>query len=216
MNMSVIFSFIVALPQFGNQIYKREDSVNTLGNRMKSKRKRSSFKLMKADYLNDKETVTSTIDQTQVTFEASMDTKEVPNIIKKLTIGLVIFFITVFALTIAEAVLHYLELKKTISWFLLIENCGIRYVLLCYLSSTPTMYDIYRTYSSPSVLQSFINRTEVRVNRIYEFHIKSRESLESLNFFYDYDSIDIVDGDEIFTSSFLYAMLTVGFRFVMS
>lgn len=171
------------------------------------KKDKPSLKLAKPE-ANDKETVSSTLEQAEIAIQASMDTKGIPVVIKKLVISLIVFFATVVCLTLVETVLNFLSIKELGKWFDLAEYYGIRYVLMTYLTALPTTYNIYRR-SNVGGLASFTARSITKIDRVYRFHITTRNDLEDLDLLYDYQLLTVTSKDQTFTVSFLYAMITV-------
>lgn len=174
------------------------------------KRDRKSDKIAIAKSVNDRETVSSSVDQVEIGVQSTASTKGIPEIMKKLIVGLVIFLTTVLCLILIEAIFHHKGQGNTRSWFKLAEHYAVRYVLLSYLASAPTTYNIYRKYEPESVLKSFCSRTMVRINRVYKYNVITRGYLEDLDLHYDYQTLTVVNGATTFSVSFLYAMITVG------
>jgi hypothetical protein len=195
-------------------VFKFEDSVIFKNIKKKDNTSITSIKALNTEYINDRETVTSSIEQPEIAIQTTKDTKETPRVIKQLITGLILFFIAILSLILIEAVLHHDELEKTKNWFKLSEYYGLRYVILSYLASAPITYDFYRKYESIEKLQVHLDRTKERIEKVYELNRKTRIYMEDLDFIYDYELLLTNSKGKSFPTSFLYAMLMVSFSLI--
>ena len=198
---------LIALAKYNNKVFKLKNLIIIEKAKKRNRKNLVQAKSLKAENLNDKETITSSIEQTEIIMQASKNIRKTPNIIKKLTIGLIFFFTIVLTIIFVEASLHHKGIVNTWDWFHLNKFHGMRHTLLIYLASNPIIYDIYRKRESISHLKSHCARTKVKIDRIHDFNILTRNYLEKLHLMYDYDLVMTTRRGESYPTSFMDAMI---------